>query len=242
MELVNSIMESKNLNPLVWDAKNKLHEPIRKKLIVIAKKFLEDIEVPVDIKNIFLTGSLCSYEWSDESDWDLHIIVSPEKGYCGEITVQDYFDTKSKLFNKEHNIYIKGYPVEVNLKEKEVLLKDKAVYDLIKDEWVAKPVHPETTLNSPEVLEKTKEMQLKIKDAIEQKADIKKLKELRDEIKGLRTKGLESEGEFSVGNLVFKNLRHSGYIGKLYEYKGKIQDAALSLESFAFYFKSNNTQ
>jgi hypothetical protein len=234
-------MESKNLNPLVWDAKNKLHEAIRKKLVVIAKKFLEDIEVPIDIKNIFLTGSLCSYEWSNESDWDLHIIVSPEKGYCGEITVQDYFDTKSKLFNKEHNIYIKGYPVEVNLKEKEVLLKDKAVYDLIKDEWIAKPVHPETTLKSPEVLEKTKEMQIKIKDAIEQKADITKLKELRDEIKALRTKGLESEGEFSVGNLVFKNLRHSGYIGKLYDYKGKIQDAALSLESFAHYFKSNNT-
>jgi predicted nucleotidyltransferase len=235
------MMESKNLNPLVWDVKNKLHEPIRKKLIVIAKKFLEDIEVPIDIENIYLTGSLCSYEWSEESDWDLHIIVSPEKGYCGEITVQDYFDTKSKLFNKEHDIYIKGYPVEVNLKEKEVLLKDKAVYDLIKDEWVAEPVHPETTLNSPEVLEKTKEMQIKIKNAIEQKADIKELKALRDEIKNLRTKGLESDGEFSVGNLVFKNLRHSGYIGKLYEYKGKIQDAALSLESFASYFNFNNT-
>ena len=233
-------MESKSLNPLVWDVKNKLHEQIRKKLVVIAKKFLEDIEVPIDIKNVYLTGSLCSYEWSDQSDWDLHIIVSPEKGYCGEITVQDYFDTKSKLFNKEHNIYIKGYPVEVNLKEKEVLLKDKAVYDLIEDEWVAEPVHPETTLNSPEVLRKAKEMQVKIDNAIDQEADIKVLKALRDEIKDLRTKGLEAEGEFSVGNLVFKNLRHSGYIGKLYEYKGKIQDAALSLESFASYFNWNN--
>jgi hypothetical protein len=233
-------MESKSLNPLVWDVKNKLHEQIRKKLVVIAKKFLEDIEVPIDIKNVYLTGSLCSYEWSDQSDWDLHIIVSPEKGYCGEITVQDYFDTKSKLFNKEHNIYIKGYPVEVNLKEKEVLLKDKAVYDLIEDEWVAEPVHPETTLNSPEVLRKAKEMQVKIDNAIDQEADIKVLKALRDEIKGLRTKGLEEDGEFSVGNLVFKNLRHSGYIGKLYEYKGRIQDAALSLESFASYFNWNN--
>jgi predicted nucleotidyltransferase len=233
-------MESKSLNPLVWDVKNKLHEQIRKKLVVIAKKFLEDIEVPIDIKNVYLTGSLCSYEWSDQSDWDLHIIVSPEKGYCGEITVQDYFDTKSKLFNKERNIYIKGYPVEVNLKEKEVLLKDKAVYDLIEDEWVAEPVHPETTLNSPEVLRKAKEMQVKIDNAIDQEADIKVLKALRDEIKGLRTKGLEEDGEFSVGNLVFKNLRHSGYIGKLYEYKGKIQDAALSLESFASYFNWNN--
>lgn len=235
-------MESKNLNPLIWDAKNKLHEPIRKRLIVIAKKFLEDIEVPIKIKNIFLTGSLCSYQWSPESDWDLHIIVTPKEGYCGEITVQDYFDTKSKLFNKEHDIYIKGYPVEVNLKEKEVLLKDKAVYNLVEDEWVAKPVHPTTTLNSPEVLEKTKQMQAKINNAINHEVSIEELKELRDEIKDLRTKGLEGEGEFSVGNLIFKSLRHSGYIGKLYDYKGKIQDAALSLESFGSYFNWNNLQ
>jgi predicted nucleotidyltransferase len=233
-------MESKKLNPLAWDVRQKLYEPIRKKLITIAKKFLEEIEVPIEIKNIYLTGSLCSYEWSSASDWDLHIIVSPEKGYCGEMTVQDYFDTKSKLFNKEHNIYIKGYPVEVNLKEKEVLLKDKAVYDLLKDEWVARPVYPELTLSSPEVLEKTKNIQAKINDAINNQADIKELKALRDEIKNLRTKGLESDGEFSVGNLVFKNLRHSGFIGKLYDYKGRIQDAALSLESFASYFSSNN--
>ena len=232
-------MESKNLNPLIWDAKNKLYEPIRKRLIVIAKKFLEDIEVPIKIKNIFLTGSLCSYEWSAESDWDLHIIVTPKEGYCGEITVQDYFDTKSKLFNKEHEIYIKGYPVEVNLKEKEVLLKNKAVYNLVEDEWVAKPVHPEITLNSPEVLEKTKQMQSKINNAINHESSIKELKQLRDEIKNLRTKGLEDEGEFSVGNLVFKNLRHSGYIGRLYDYKAKIQDAALSLESFSSYFNSD---
>ena len=233
-------MESKNLNPLVWDAKKELHEPIRKRLLTIAKKFLEEIEVPIEIQYIYLTGSLCSYMWSAESDWDLHIIVTPESGYCGQVTVQDYFDTKSKLFNMQHDIFIKGYPVEVNLKEKEVLLKDKAVYDLAKNKWVAEPVHPDVTLSSPEVIRQTKDIQEEINMAINHNASIEDLKALRDKIKGLRSKGLEEGGEFSVGNLVFKSLRHSGYIGKLYDYKGKIQDAALSLESFSSYFKSNN--
>jgi hypothetical protein len=223
------------------DAKKNLHEPIRKRLILIAHKFLDDIEVPVEIDHIYLTGSLCSYEWSAESDWDLHIIVTPEAGYCGQLTLQDYFDSKSKLFNKGHNIFIKGYPVEVNLKEKEVLLKDKAVYDLLDSEWVAEPVHPETTLNSPDVLRITKEIQEEINSAINHHASIKELKNLRDKIKDMRTSSLEEGGEFSVGNLVFKNLRHSGYIGKLYDYKAKIQDEALSLESFSSYFNSNNS-
>ena len=140
----------------------------------------------------------------------------------------------------QHDIFIKGYPVEVNLKEKEVLLKDKAVYDLAKNKWVAEPVHPDVTLSSPEVIRQTKDIQEEINMAINHSASIEDLKVLRDKIKGLRSKGLEEGGEFSVGNLVFKSLRHSGYIGKLYDYKGKIQDAALSLESFSSYFKSNN--
>lgn len=230
-------MESKKLNPLIWDVRNSLYDPIKKKLISISQDFLDTIEAPVEIKNIFLTGSLCTYEWTDESDWDLHIIVSIEDGYCDELTIKDYFDAKSKLYNKEHNIYIKGYPVEVNLKEKEELLKDKAVYDLQKGKWLVTPVHSEITLNNSEVLKKTKEMQSIIRDAIENEVSLEELKEIRDEIKSLRKVGLETDGEFSIGNLVFKNLRHSGYIKNLYDYKAKLVDADLSLESFSGYFK-----
>jgi len=230
-------MESKKLNPLIWDVRNNLYDPIKKKLLSISQDFLDTIEAPIEIKNIFLTGSLCTYEWTDESDWDLHIIVSIEDGYCDEITIKNYFDVKSKLYNKEHDIYIKGYPVEVNLKEKEDLLKDKAVYDLQKGKWLVTPVHSEITLNNSEVLKKTKEMQSIIDNAIENKVSLEELKEIRDEIKNLRKVGLETDGEFSIGNLVFKNLRHSGYIKNLYDYKAKLVDTDLSLESFSGYFK-----
>jgi hypothetical protein len=230
-------MESKKLNPLIWDVRNNLYDPIKKKLLSISQDFLDTIEAPVEIKNIFLTGSLCTYEWTDESDWDLHIIVSIEDGYCDELTIKDYFDAKSKLYNKEHDIFIKGYPVEVNLKEKEDLLKDKAVYDLQKGKWLVTPVHSEITLNNSEVLKKTKEMQSIIDNAIENKVSLEGLKEIRDEIKSIRKVGLETDGEFSIGNLVFKNLRHSGYIKNLYDYKAKLVDTDLSLESFSGYFK-----
>jgi hypothetical protein len=80
-------------------------------------------------------------------------------------------------------------------------------------------------------------MQSIIADAIENEVSLEELKEIRDEIKSLRKIGLETDGEFSIGNLVFKNLRHSGYIKNLYDYKARLVDTDLSLESFSGYFK-----
>ena len=60
-------------------------------------------------------------------------------------------------------------------------------------------------------------------------------KEIKKEIKEYRRSGLESkDGEYSIGNLVFKNLRHSNYIAKLFNYYKELEDAKLSLENRNF--------
>ena len=41
---------------------------------------------------------------------------------------------------------------------------------------------------------------------------------------------VEKEGELSYENLVFKYLRRSGYIGRLFELKTKLKDKELSIE------------
>jgi hypothetical protein len=51
-------MGIEKLNPLLWDIKNRLYQPIQKKLLLIANDFLSGIELPIDIKNIYLTGSI----------------------------------------------------------------------------------------------------------------------------------------------------------------------------------------
>ena len=60
--------------------------------------------------------------------------------------------------------------------------------------------------------------------------DGKKLKDLKEKIKEYRQSGLEKEGELSYENLVFKYLRRSGYIGRLFELKTKLKDKELSIE------------
>ena len=224
------------LNLKVWDEKNNLREDIREKLIQISKIFLKSIETPIEVKNIFLTGSLASYQWRPTSDFDLHIIVDVLDKDCLD-TSYDYFDSKSKIFNKEHDIYIKGYKVEVNLKDKENLLRDKGVYDILQNKWIAFPKKAKREMDDLVVLSLAEDLKTKIDSAISEKKGIDALKDIRNQIKKLRVDGLEKEGEYSVGNLVFKKLRHDGYIEKLYSYKSQILNKTLSLESFRFYLK-----
>ena len=50
----------------------------------------------------------------------------------------------------------------------------------------------------------------------------------------MRQEALTRGGEYSIGNLVFKNLRSGGYIKKVYDFGKKLEDEELSLESLNF--------
>jgi hypothetical protein len=74
----------------------------------------------------------------------------------------------------------------------------------------------------------------KIDDAIEDaksEGNVETLKGLKDKLKDYRQSGLNKDGEFSYENLVFKYLRRSGHIGKLFDEKTKIKDKELSVET-----------
>jgi hypothetical protein len=74
----------------------------------------------------------------------------------------------------------------------------------------------------------------KIDDAIEDaksEGNAESLKKLKDKLKDYRQSGLNKDGEFSYENLVFKYLRRSGHIGKLFDEKTKIKDKELSIET-----------
>lgn len=225
-----------NLNDQVWKKNKQLIPSIRRKLLEIAEWVTKDLSELVDIKNVYFTGSLTTYKWLPTSDIDLHIIIDVKQKICDE-PVQEYLDLKSKLFNKEHNIFIKGYKVEVNMKDKEVELKGKGIYDLVKDKWLIEPTPVTRKMNDPEVLKVAEFFQRKIDKAIANQSDVKVIDKLKKEIKELRTEGLKKEGEYSVGNLAFKKLRNTDYLAKLFNYKAELIDKSLSLESFKNFFR-----
>jgi len=239
MAISNLITMSK-LNPRIWDENQKLFPEIRKKLLAISKEFLDDMVGAIKIKYIILTGSLCTFHWRADSDWDLHIIAEPKEDSYEDV-ILDYFATKSKDFNNRHNITIKGYKVEVNIKDIETEYEHKAIYDLVKNNWIIEPKEDQENmffLDNPKVLELAHEYQNRIDDLIVQGASLSEFKELRNELKELRTKGLMEGGEYSLGNLVFKTLRYSGHLQKIADYRLSLFDKELSLENFIKFFNS----
>lgn len=222
------------LNSKIWNENNKLKSDIREKLLEISKIFLKKIETPIEIRQILLTGSLASYQWRPTSDFDLHIIVDIIDEECIE-TADDYFKSKSKIFNTEHDIFLKGYKVEINIKTEETLLEGKGVYDILTEEWIAYPKKATRMMEDPKVLEIAEKIKYEIDAAINNKAGIETLKNIRNKLRNLRSEGLKEGGEYSVGNLAFKKLRHDEYIKKLYDYKTEVLNKSLSLEQFNYF-------
>ena len=56
------------------------------------------------------------------------------------------------------------------------------------------------------------------------------IKKYKKKLKKYRTCGLETGGEFSYENIVFKYLRRSGHIEKLYDLQTKVEDDNLTLK------------
>jgi hypothetical protein len=178
-------------------------------------------------------GSLANYNWSEYSDFDLHVIINFEKYDDQKELYQELFDLKKKLFNDKHNIRIFGYDVEVYAQGISDEAHSDGVYSVMNNEWVHIPTKTNKNLDMSVLKTKIKSWTDKIDDAIEDaksKRSPERLKSIKDKLKDYRQSGLEKDGEFSYENLVFKFLRRSGHLGKLFDEKTKIKDKELSIE------------
>lgn len=234
-KILDSFSLQENLNPKVWDnfedvEKATLKPEIRKKLLEIAEEFSDDLGEDVFIEDIVLMGSLANYNWSEFSDFDLHLLIDFGKYGEDEELYREIFELKKKEFNNKYNITIYGYDVEVYAQGADDEHSSSAVYSIMNDEWIQKPIKENAEIDFEFLKKKVKSWISKIDDTIETE-DIDKMKSLKEKIKKYRKSGLEKEGEFSYENLVFKFLRRSDMIGKLFEAITKAKDKKLSIES-----------
>jgi len=233
----------KGLNERIWQEDGTMVPSVREKLLQISKRFLDDFITPVTIKNIYIVGSLASYQWTPTSDIDVHLTVDINEPHSDKST-SDYFDLKKDHFNKNHNIFIKGFKVEININEESAeqaqFWKDKPVYDLYNQNWIKLPNENTRRLDDPIVKDLSSYFEDKIDKLINQEAPAHDFKKLKNTIKALRKQGLKHDGEYSIGNLIFKHLRNSGANGKLFNYKNEMDDKELSLEKFKMFLRTKN--
>jgi len=242
----NNILKSfelqDTLNPDVWDnyddvSKSKLKEKIRTALLEISDEFVNFLKVDVFIDDIILTGSLSNYNWSKFSDFDVHLVVDMSQYDEEELELyKELFDIKKVLFNQKHDIKILNYDVELYVQDAKEPHHSSGVYSILFDKWLTEPKKMKKDLNLSIVKEKAKNFEILIDDLIETIDDYtlddakKVIKKIKDKIKNYRKTGLDKGGELSYENLVFKYLRRSGYIDKLFDLEKDYINKELSIE------------
>jgi len=219
------------LNPTLWDEKQ-LKPEIKEKLLKAADAFIASLKIEdLDVEDIILTGSNANYNWTQVSDVDLHVVVDYDtiEDRHGDL-VDEYFNAKKGVFNTLHDIKISGHEVEFYVQDNKEPHVASGVYSLKNDEWNKEPEHKQPSVDDTAVRAKTADMMNAIDEVTNTCDQAVVVEDLMEKIKKMRQAGLEQAGEFSVENLVFKQLRHNGYLEKLSTCKTRAFDRELSIE------------
>lgn len=213
------------LNPVLWEG-DEIRREIAVKLLKIAREFYDFLGVSVQIEDVLITGSQANYNYTRQSDIDLHLIVDFTKVQCDQ-EVKELFDTKRKLWKEHHNITIKGIEVECYVEDS----NEPAVtssYSLIHEQWIKEPSNRITGYDYAKV-EQLATMWSKVIDSAIDSNDLSSLRAVKDSLAIFRRKSLAKDGEFGAGNLAFKALRNSDYISRLMTAINDLNDQQLSL-------------
>lgn len=216
---------NRTLNPKIWKG-NQLDPKVVAKLKDIARAFEEFVGVELDVVDYTVTGSNANYTWTDYSDLDLHLIIpgtpSDEQ--------RELFTAKKALWAEQHNITIKGLPVECYIQGQDEEHHSTGVYSIAKKQWLVKPKKIKPDVDDSAVEAKKDAVMRDIETAMLAK-DLAKLRTVKERIGNMRKAGLERAGEWSVENLVFKILRNLGLIDQITEKIRELEDQELSLEN-----------
>ena len=226
MILTEAIEVHDKLNPILWNEDNSMKEEVYAKLYNIAQEFLKHIELPLNIVDIEIVGSNASYNYNSNSDIDLHIIVNSEVNYMDKEVLRTLYNSKKGSFNDNYDLTIEGLPVELYIEDVTDGNATNGRYSLLKKDWV---VFPEPiTYEIPDI---TNDLELWISKCTEalNTTDEQLILDTINEIYMMRKLGLAEEGEASIGNLVFKELRNMEMLSDLKDHYYDLKSKELSL-------------
>ena len=218
---------NRQLNPKIWNG-DELDLEVSAKLEQIAEAFLKFIGIELAVTDYTITGSNANYTWTEHSDLDLHIIV---KGTVTDAE-RELYNANKALWAEQHNITVKGLPVECYVQGEEEEHHSTGVFSIAKDRWLVEPKKIKPEVDDSAVERKKDSIIHDIETAMLSR-DLERMRRVKERVTEMRKAGLERAGEWSVENLVFKILRNLGLIDQLTEKIRELEDSELSLEQQA---------
>ena len=219
----------KELNPKLWEDK-KLKRDVREAIIDIVSEFMDNLIIPVEILDVRVVGSNASYNYTEHSDLDVHIISNLELVGSPTEIVQALYNSERSNFNRTHNIKIKGIDVELYVEGVNSSVTSNGIYSVIDDIWIKEP-------------QMVKERSVKI--------DKKELRDLVNSVKSVLAEGdsndikdcinmlylmrkdsIAIDGEYGIGNLLFKEIRNRGLLSALKDKYNEMISDELTLEHY----------
>ena len=129
--LQEDIEKHDTLNPLLWNEDNTLKQEVKDKLMQIADEFIKGLEedgIKLDVDDIKIVGSNCSYNYTKDSDIDLHIVAknieAPEDLYAL------LYSAYRSIWNKNYDIDFYGIPVEIFVETPELVRDEVTTIDV----------------------------------------------------------------------------------------------------------------
>ena len=225
------------LQPDIWDGETLVPE-IRERLVEIADDFLSKFDVPIEMEDLRLTGSLANYNWSKYSDIDLHIVVDFSKVDKNVELVKAFFDQARMRWNDKLRILIHGFEVEIYVENIGEEHKSTGIYSLTEDEWIVKPSPESRDIDfetaqkkAQDYVERTQGIHKLIHEEEEYEKALARIDRVKEKIRDMRKVGLESEeSEFSSENIAFKILRRDEILKKLNDLKYIAYDEMMTLK------------
>ena len=234
------IRVNKILNKDVWDTvcddptcgefRVELKPDVRKALLRIAYDFLESIDPKMKFADITLTGSMANYNYTDQSDLDLHVLFDFNAEVENGKLIQDLFDAKRRIWNDSHNIKVRDHDVDLYAQDTNEPHHSTGVFSVLRNKWLVVPHRTNPEIDEEYVLKKSQDIMDRIDFLVDLEDKRSSLQNTKDKIMKMRKAGLERKGEFAEENLIFKTLRNTGYIGKLNDIIRNEYDRSVSLD------------
>lgn len=234
-DLEEDIEKHDELNHKLFEG-NDLREDVKSAIRNIAGTFIDELQedgVALTLKDIILVGSNVSYNYTKDSDLDIHLIVDSKALDMPKELVDKLYSAYRSIFNKNYDIKIKGIPAEIYVELDDMgSAKSNGIYSL-NDGWLKEPVQQDIPdLDENAFNELFNEWQDKYAQLIN-KEDLtsEEVKKFIEDLYMLRKEGIANEGEYALGNLVFKEFRNLGQLDDLKELRKELKGKELSLEN-----------